>query len=121
MNHIQADYQSCFLLMEDTLKNALYFNIRQQLTDQFLKENRIRIFTEYRYKDSIADIAIVQFFENPGKNDYLRDDVESVLAIIEIKYKGAAASVRPFEEDVMKNERCLKRSYTILFSFYPRG
>ncbi|MCH1624456.1 hypothetical protein [Fredinandcohnia quinoae] len=104
MNQIKGDYQKYFLLKEDTLKNALYFHIRNQLTDTLLEENNIRIFTEFYYKDSIADIVIVQLNENPGNKEHLKDDVEAVLAVIEIKYKGAG-NEKPFEDDVKKIKR----------------
>ncbi len=101
---IKRDYQNLYLLKEDTLKNALYFHIRNDLTDTFLEENNIRIYTEYYYKGMIADIVIVQLNEEPGYKDFIKDEVESVLAVIEIKYKGAG-NEKPFEDDVKKIDR----------------
>lgn len=100
INHIKDDYHRYYLLKEDTLKNALYFHIRNNLSDSFLEKNRIRIFTEYHYKNGIADLAIVQLNKNIG-GVHLKDEVGNVLAIIEVKYKSASNAL-PFEKDVVK-------------------
>jgi hypothetical protein len=97
---IPNDYQSYYLLMEDSLKNALYFHLRTRLSN-LLDSNNIRIYPEYHYKDCKADLAIVKLNDNPGKSDHLRDDVASVLAINEIKYK-SGSSIQPFEDDIQK-------------------
>lgn len=44
---IKEDYINGWLLKEDTLKNALYYHLRNRL-GALLDENNIRIFTEYR-------------------------------------------------------------------------
>lgn len=45
-NEIAEDYKKHWLLKEDTLKNAFYFHLRNQL-DELLCNNDIRIFTEF--------------------------------------------------------------------------
>ncbi|MEQ6391395.1 hypothetical protein RZN22_19220, partial [Bacillaceae bacterium S4-13-58] len=47
-SNIPRDYQSFYLLKEDSLKNALYYHLRTKLHD-FLETNNIRIFTEFHY------------------------------------------------------------------------
>ncbi|CRK83032.1 hypothetical protein [Neobacillus massiliamazoniensis] len=61
---IPYDYQSHYLLMEDSLKNALYFHLRTKLRN-LIDSNNIRIYPEYHYKYYKADLAIVKL------NDYL--------------------------------------------------
>lgn len=103
---IKEDYHKYYLLKEDTLKNAIYFHLRNQLTDEFLEENGIRIFTEFYYNDYIADIAIVRLIDKPGQV-HLKDEVEEVLAIIEVKYKGDG-TVSPFNQDVLKIQKYIE-------------
>lgn len=48
----------------------------------------LRIYTEYHYQGSIADLAIVKLNNNPGNNNHLQDDIESVLAILKLSIRG---------------------------------
>lgn len=63
---IMNDYDYDFLFKEDTLKNALYYHLRYEIGDSFLKHNLLRIYTEYDLGldgngvRQIADIAIVR-------------------------------------------------------------
>lgn len=100
VSNISKDYKSYFLLKEDTLKNALYYHLRTRL-QHFLEEHNLRIYTEYFYKGFVADLAIVKLNDDPGNNEYLKDDVESVLSIIEVKYK-SGGSEKPFTDDIRK-------------------
>ncbi|WP_096155698.1 hypothetical protein [Bacillus sp. FJAT-45066] len=100
VSKIPQDYESFYLLKEDTLKNALYFHLRTSLNSFFMKNN-IRIYTEFHYKGSIADIAMVKLKDKPGNSDHLKDDIESVLAIIEVKYK-SCWNDKPFLDDILK-------------------
>lgn len=97
---ISNDYDSYYLLKEDTLKNALYFHLRSELAS-LLEKHNIRIYTEYHHGAFIADLAIVKLNDDPGNNDHLKDDIENVLAIIELKYK-ANGPMKFFEDDVLK-------------------
>ncbi|MED4019017.1 hypothetical protein [Sutcliffiella cohnii] len=116
MKHIKKDYNNQYLLKEDTLKNAIYHHLRTELTDQFLVKNSIRIFTEYHYKNGIADIAVVQIKRN-SSNDYLSEQVENVLAIIEAKYK-SGGSVAPFERDIIKIENYMNLGFSENTQYY---
>lgn len=100
LNNISQDYKSYYLLKEDTLKNALYFHLRTRLQN-ILAEHNIRIYTEYHYKGFISDIAVVKLKEDVGETEHLKDGVDSVLSIIEVKYKNGG-STAPFESDVSK-------------------
>lgn len=86
---IKKDYWDGYLLKEDSLKCALYFHLRRKL-DKVLRENSLRIYTEYyiselKYR---ADIVIVQIDEQK-EYKWLKDSVTDVVALFELKYVGA--------------------------------
>ncbi|MEF2246403.1 hypothetical protein [Paenibacillus sp. IITD108] len=65
INNISTDYTNGFLLLEDSLKNALYSHLRTKLTDRFLLSNNIRIFTELKTENNERiDIAVVRIDDN---------------------------------------------------------
>lgn len=100
-NNIKYDYVNYNLLKEDTLKNSFYFHLRNRLTERFLEENRLKIYTEYYHKGLRADLVVVQLCEEPGYNGHLRNDVENILAVVEMKYK-FGTNDDPFKQDVVK-------------------
>lgn len=108
VSNVSKDYDSYYLLKEDSLKNALYYHLRTKL-NKLLIENNFRIYTEYHYKGFIADLAIVKLTENPGNNHHLKDDVEAVLAIVEIKYK-SGWNAQPFMDDIQKIKSYLEKT-----------
>lgn len=77
-NNIKYDYENFSLLKEDTLKNSFYFHLRNKLTDRFLEENRLKIYTEYYHDGLRADLVIAQLCEEPGLNGHLRNDIEDI-------------------------------------------
>lgn len=89
-NDIKKDYEDGSLLMEDTLKNALYFHLRTKLGPLFDKHD-IKIFTEFnsgKFKGTPyrPDMVIVQIdTDMPG--EFLGDCVKEYICIIELKYK----------------------------------
>lgn len=89
-NEIKADYEGGWLLKEDTLKNAMYFHLRNRLGKLF-DENDIRIFTEftdYKFKHSGYRPDMVIAKVNLDSNaSYWGDAVTECLAVIELKYK----------------------------------
>jgi ribosomal protein S8 len=111
VSNIQQDYLAFHLLKEDTLKNAIYYHLHTKLNN-FLTKNNLRIFTEYHHKGFIADLAIVKLTVDPGRNLHLKDDVESVLAVIEVKYK-ADGNEKPFVDDVRKIKSYIDTSLKI--------
>lgn len=100
VDKISKDYDSFYLLKEDTLKNALYYHLRTELAS-LLEKHNLRIYTEFYHGGFIADLAIVKLNDDPGNNEYLIDDIENVLAIIELKYK-SCGTMKFFEDDVLK-------------------
>ena len=90
INDIKKDYENHSLLMEDTLKNALYFHLRTRLGDLFDKHN-IRMFTEFnsgkfRGTGLRPDMVIAQIDPDmPG--EFLGECVKEYICIIELKFK----------------------------------
>lgn len=111
LNNVKRDYEGCHLLKEDALKASLYFHVRRKLGTKFLEENNLRIFTEFSdggigelgYR---ADIAIVEI--GSDTQAYLGDNIKSVIAIIELKYRGSEASDEYFYDDVTKIKSYVK-------------
>lgn len=95
-NEIRADYEGGWLLKEDTLKNAMYFHLRNRLA-KTLDGNGIRIFTEFtdcefKHSGYRPDMVIAKVDADSNAN-YWGDAVTECLAVIELKYKtGFAAS-----------------------------
>lgn len=100
LDKISKDHESFYLLKEDTLKNALYYHLRTELAS-LLEKHNLRIYTEFYHAGFIADLAIVILNGDPGNNNHLKDDIDNVLAIIELKYK-ACSTMKFFEDDVQK-------------------
>lgn len=100
---IKSDYNLHFLLREDTLKNAMYYHIRNRLGDTFIKDNHLAIFTEYAIDTSQKiDLVVVKLDVEKARNDYLGNCVEEIIAIVEIKYKKQSAAEKIFIDDVNK-------------------
>ncbi|WP_428911987.1 hypothetical protein [Niallia sp. Krafla_26] len=108
---IRQDYKTYYLLKEDTLKNALYYHLRTEL-HHLLDYYNLRIYTEFHYQGFISDLAIVKLNDIPGNHDHLKEDVESILAIIEVKYKGNV-NLKPFEDDVRKIQQYIENDTAI--------
>ena len=102
---IPRDYNNRWLLKEDTLKNALYFHLRNQLKKLF-DENDVRIFTEFtdgKFKGSgyRPDIVIARI--DPSKQvSYWGEAVTECLAVIEIKFKTGFLPHAEIEADYEK-------------------
>lgn len=95
-NEIKNDYDSRWLLKEDTLKASFYFHLRNKLGHIFDLYN-IRIFTEFSgadFKGSRPDMVITM------RND--RNDTTEYLAVIEFKYKSGFAPVNDIYNDFVK-------------------
>jgi hypothetical protein len=106
LNHISRDYIHKHLLLEDSLKNAFYHHLRSEIGDQYMQDNNIRIFTEFKLGIERADIALVQI--DPSCDGHLYEHVLEVLAIIELKYKNGTSDT-PFQNDVRKVLNYIKR------------
>ena len=88
---IKQDYDKNYLLKEDTLKNALYFHLRNKLYS-ILEKYNLRIYTEFntdifRGTGCRPDMIIAQIKEEP--EGFLGDCIDNYVCIIELKYKGS--------------------------------
>ena len=109
VNDIAADYDSYRLLKEDCLKNCFYYHLRRRLGDDFLEANNLQIFTEFNDGPlhgtrKRADIAIVRL-KPEGKDGYpghLRNYIEDVIAIIELKHKNGQSATEEIYKDFEK-------------------
>ncbi|GAB7057452.1 MULTISPECIES: hypothetical protein [unclassified Paenibacillus] len=106
--NIKSDYSSNFILLEDSLKNAFYFHLRNKLTDAFLRENNLRIYTELHtgYGERI-DISVVRI--DDSEKVHLREQITDIVAVIELKHKSGTVPINPFREDINKVKTYLKR------------
>lgn len=102
LEDLSIDYDYKFLLKEDSLKNAFYFHVRKRLGDDFLKENNLRIFTEYYINGERIDLVIVEIDPLKAEQYHLGDCVNRVLAVVEMKHKNAYANDSLFYKDVQK-------------------
>ena len=89
-NEIQNDYNDNWFMNEDTLKNALYFHLRNKL-ESVLAENNLRIFTEFNDaefsgSDFRPDMVIARVDMNSDA-DFWRQAVTNCVAVIELKFK----------------------------------
>ena len=105
VNEIRNDYENRRLLKEDTLKNALYYHLRNRI-GWLCDECDLRIFTEFtdgkfRGTGRIPDMVIARM---DMKKDvrYWGDAVTECLAVIEIKYKANAGASRDIFADYDK-------------------
>lgn len=122
-NNVIGDHTKDFLLMEDTLKSSLYFHLRNKIGDEFLSENHLRIFTEYKLEDingqsKIIDLAIVKVKKSMERDlvYHVRDRVDEVLSIIELKFKnGGKHGIR---QDVKKIKEYSKMEELKKCKFY---
>ena len=110
-NEIADDYKNHWLLKEDTLKNAFYFHLRNQL-GVLLSNNNIRIFTEFT-DDKFGgtnfrpDIVIAEMDFN-RHSEYFGDDVKKCLAVIELKYKNRTTPAKTILNDYDKLHKYVK-------------
>ena len=108
---IKEDYINGWLLKEDTLKNSLYFHLRNRL-GSLLDENNIRIFTEYNegeFKRSgyRPDMIIARVDMDKDVNRWA-DAVAGYLAVIELKYKMGFAANEDIYADYEKLQDYVK-------------
>lgn len=104
-NEIKNDYKNRWLLKEDTLKASFYFHLRNKLGHIFDMYN-IRIYTEFtddKFKGSKKrpDMVIA---ENNGRQEYeyLGDEINNCLAVIEFKFKQGYSSCNDINADCDK-------------------
>lgn len=110
LTEIRNDIKNSYVLYEDTLKNAFYFHLRNKLS-QLLMDNSIRIFTEFHDgklsgKGVKVDIAIVKIGDN--EVEHIRQNIEKIYAVIELKHKGSQVPIDYFIKDVEKTIEYIK-------------
>lgn len=102
---IKCDYDSGWLLKEDTLKNALYYHLRRELGSLF-EQNDIRIFTEFTddvfKKSGYRPDMVIARVSVDSEDDYWGNAVSKCLAVIEIKYKTGFAAHKEVYKDYSK-------------------
>jgi hypothetical protein len=112
---ISNDYFSDHLLQEDSLKNAFYYHLRNELGDGFLKRHRIRVFTEFHLsKQELeepfrGDIVVVRVkpLKEMEWGYFVNERVEDIVAIIELKYKSCTSN-KDFHDDIEKMRKYVK-------------
>jgi len=109
LEDIALDYSSHRLLKEDCLKNSFYYHLRRRLGDEFLDDNNLQIFTEFNDgplhgTGKRADIAIVKLMPEgeDGYPGHLRNYIEDVVAIIELKHKNGQSATEEIYKDFQK-------------------
>lgn len=105
VNEIRNDYESGRLLKEDTLKNAMYFHLRNQI-GWLCDECDLRIYTEFSdgeflHARKIPDLVIAKV-DTEKDVPYWGEAVTECLAVIEIKYKSGATAAKDIYADYEK-------------------
>jgi hypothetical protein len=111
LKEVKQDYDSDSLLKEDTLKNSIYHHLRNRL-DKCNLDN-IKVYTEFtnstlQNSGSRADIAVVKL-KDEFDEDYLGDNVDEILAIIEIKFKGNRCAPWVLMSDIDKIKTYIRK------------
>ncbi|MCM3152241.1 hypothetical protein V8V54_07720 [Priestia megaterium] len=101
LEDIKKDYDNLSLLKESSLQNAFYFHLRRRLGEDFLAENNLKIYPEFKIGGNRADLAVVAIDPN-STEEYLKECVTEVISVIEMKYKGQYAGESNFDNDVLK-------------------
>ena len=108
---IPGDYNDRWLLKEDTLKNALYYHLRNRL-GALLDENNIRIFTEYNEgefkRNGYRPDMIIARVDMDKEVSRWADAVTEYLAVIELKYKMGFAANKDISADYEKLQEYVK-------------
>ncbi len=102
-DNVRKDYWNDYLDKEDTLKCDLYYHMRRKL-DRIMKENNLRIFTEYYFPELKyrADMVIVEI--DSEIDAPLDNSVINFAALFELKYTSGydQASVDWIKHDYWK-------------------
>lgn len=120
LNEVKADIENSYVLYEDTLKNVFYYHLRNKL-NQLLANHNIRIFTEFHDgklagKGVKADIAIVKICDNEVQ--HIKENIEKIYAVIELKHKSSQVPVDCFIKDIEKTIGYIKDKELTGCQFY---
>lgn len=110
-NEIQNDYNNIWFMNEDTLKNALYFHLRNKL-ESVLAENSLRIFTEFNDaefsgKGFRPDMVIARV-DMDSEAEYWRQAVVDCPVVIELKFKSTFAENKTIYSDYDKLKKYIE-------------
>lgn len=105
VNEIRNDYEKKRLLKEDTLKNAMYFHLRNRV-GWLCDECNVRIFTEFtdwKFKQTkkIPDMVVAKV-DIESDASYWGDAVTECLAVIELKFKSSFTASQDIYDDYDK-------------------
>ena len=105
---IKRDYETGWLLKEDTLKNSFYFHLRKKLGKLF-DEKDIRIFTEFTDKGfkgtGCRPDMVIARVNLDDDEEYWGDSVTECLAVIEFKFKSGFNASNDIYKDFKKMRR----------------
>lgn len=111
-NEIQNDYNNIWFMNEDTLKNALYFHLRNKL-ETVLVENNLRIFTEFNDaefgRSGFRPDMVIARVDMDSDAKYWRQAVLNCPVVIELKFKSAFADKETIYADYGKLERYIEK------------
>jgi hypothetical protein len=109
IENLKDDYLKGYLLLEDSLKSAFYFHLRQKLEEEGLFQQGLRVLTEFKIPKSTGlisnrvDIAIVKPTYEQHFIYSLWHSSYEIYALIELKFKGVHyRSYKAFMDDVLK-------------------
>ena len=105
VNEIRNDYEKKRLLKEDTLKNAMYFHLRNRV-GWLCDECNVRIFTEFtdwkfKHTRKIPDMVVAKV-DIESDASYWGDAVTECLAVIELKFKSSFTASQDIYDDYDK-------------------
>ena len=105
VNEIRNDYENKRMLKEDTLKNAMYFHLRNRI-GWLCDECDLRIFTEFtdwkfKHTRKIPDMVIAKV-NVASDARYWGDAVTECITVIELKYKSSFTASQDIYEDYDK-------------------
>lgn len=110
-SEIQNDYNKIWFMNEDTLKNALYFHLRNRL-ETVLAENNLRIFTEFNdaefSKTGFRPDMVIARVDMDSDAKYWRQAVVNCPIVIELKFKSTFADKETIYADYVKLENYIE-------------
>lgn len=110
-NEIQNDYNRIWFMNEDTLKNALYFHLRNKL-EAVLSEYNLRIFTEFNDAEfsggGFRPDMVIARVDMDSDVKYWRQAVVDCPIVIELKFKSTFADKETIYADYDKLEKYIE-------------
>lgn len=109
-NKIKSDYDNDLLLLEDTLKCTFYYHLRNVLVQNQTGSQRLIVCAEFKPwkgEREAIDLAVVRLPDKKDKNTPLREQIQEVLALIELKYKCKSVSPNSLKKECKKDRQKL--------------